>query len=146
MKLTPIIFAEFNTKVNTGTTSKWAVSLRDPANNNNYIAIKTYAANMSVLQVQSGGSSAASLSVNNSVVVDQFRRVAGSFKLNDFDGADGGTLLTGDTSGAMPTGITQMDIGRGWTNSDQKLEGHIKSIKYYRTKLPDAQLQGLTQQ
>ena len=58
----------------------------------------------------------------------------------------GGTLLSGDTSGAMPTGITQMDIGRGWTNSDQKLEGYIKSIKYYRTKLPDAQLRGLTHQ
>ena len=101
---------------------------------------------MQVLQVQSGGSSAASIGNDNSVVIDQFRRVAGSFKVNDFDAADGGTLLTGDTSGAMPTGITQMDIGRGWTNSDQKLEGHIKSIKYYRTKLPDAQLQGLTQQ
>jgi hypothetical protein len=140
------IFSEFNTKVNTGTTSKWAVSLRDPANNNNYIAVKTYAASLNALQVKSGGSTAADLSVSNSVVIDQFRRVAASFKLNDFDAADGGTLLTGDTSGAMPTGITQMDIGRGWTNSGQKLEGHIKSIKYYRTKLPDAQLQGLTQQ
>ena len=140
------IFSEFNTKVNTGTTSKWAVSLRDPANNNNYIAVKTYAANMQALQVKSGGSSVADLTVSNSVVIDQFRRIAGSFKLNDFDAADDGTLLTGDTSGAMPTGITQMDIGRGWTSSNQKLEGHIKSIKYYRTKLPDAQLQGLTQQ
>ena len=140
------IFAEFNTKVNSGTTSKWAVSLRDPANNNNYIAVKTYGAHLNALQVKSGGSTAASLSVDNSIVIDQFRRVATSFKVNDFDAADGGTLLTGDTSGAMPTGITQMDIGRGWTNSDQKLEGHIKSIKYYRTKLPDAQLQGLTQQ
>ena len=140
------IFSEFSTKVNTGSTSKWAVSLRDPANNNNYIAVKTYSANMQVLQVRSNGSAVADLSVNNSVVIDQFRRVAASFKLNDFDGADGGTLLTGDTSGAMPTGITQMDIGRGWTNSDQKLEGHIKSIKYYRTKLSNAQLQGLTQQ
>ena len=140
------IFAEFNTKVNTGTTSKWAVSLKDPANNNNYIAVKTYGAQLNALHVKSGGSAVAFIDVDNSVVIDQFRRVAGSFKLNDFDAADGGTLLTGDTSGAMPTGITQMDIGRGWTNSDQKLEGHIKSIKYYRTKLPDAQLQGLTQQ
>ena len=140
------IFAEFNTKVNTGTTSKFAISLRDPANNDNYIAVKTYAANLNALVVKSGGSSVAELTVSNSVVIDQFRRVAGSFKLNDFDAADGGTLLTGDTSGAMPTGITQMDIGRGWTNSGQKLEGHIKSIKYYNKKLPDAQLQGLTQQ
>ena len=101
---------------------------------------------MQALQVKSGGSSVADLTVSNSVVIDQFRRIAGSFKLNDFDAADDGTLLTGDTSGAMPTGITQMDIGRGWTSSNQKLEGHIKSIKYYRTKLTDAQLQGLTQQ
>ena len=52
MKLKGTIFAEFNTKVNSGGTSKWAVSLKDPANNNNYIAVKTYGANMQVLQVQ----------------------------------------------------------------------------------------------
>jgi hypothetical protein len=140
------IFSEFSTKVNTGTTSKWIVSLRDPANNNNYIAQSAYSSNTVALSVQSGGSGVAYISNANSVVVDQFRKIAASFKLNDFDGADGGTLLTGDTSGAMPTGISQMDIGRGWTDSGQKLEGHIKSIKYYRTKLSDAQLQGLTQQ
>ena len=138
------IFSEFSTKVNTGTTTKWIVSLRDPANNDNYIAQSTYSSTTVALSVQSGGSTVAYISNANSVVVDQFRRIAASFKVNDFDGADGGTLLTGDTSGAMPTGISQMDIGRGWTNSNQKLEGHIKSIKYYRTKLPDAQLQGLT--
>ena len=34
---------------------------------------------------------------------------------------DGGTLLTGDTSGAMPTGSSQMDISIGrWSNSDQE--------------------------
>ena len=140
------IFSEFSTKVNTGTTSKWIVSLRDPANNNNYIAQSTYGSNTVALSVLSGGSSVAYISNANSVVVDQFRRVAASFKVNDFDGADGGTLLTGDTSGAMPTGIARMDIGRGWTDGGQKLEGHIKSIKYYRTKLSDSQLQGLTQQ
>jgi hypothetical protein len=140
------LFAEFNTKVNTGSISKWAVSLRDPADNNNYIAINTYGANLNALQVKSGGSVAADLSVASSVVVDEFRKIASSFKLNDFDAADGGTLLTGDTSGAMPTGITQMDIGRGWTGSVQKLEGHIKVLKYYNKRLPNAQLQGLTQQ
>ena len=140
------LYSEFSTKVNTGTTSKWVVSIRNSVNNNNYIAQSTYGSNNVALSVQSGGSTVAYVSSTGTISVDQFRKVASSFKLNDFDGADNGTLLTGDTSGAMPTGLTRMDIGSGWTDADQQLEGHIKSLKYYNKKLTDAQLQGLTQQ
>ena len=140
------LYSEFSTKVNTGTTTKWVVSIRNSTNNNNYIAQSTYGSTNVALSVQSGGSTVAYVSSAGTISVDQFRKVAGSFKLNDFDAADNGLLLTGDTSGAMPTGLTRMDIGSGWTDASEQLEGHIKSLKYYNKKLTDAQLQGLTQQ
>ena len=85
------------------------------------------------------------VSKSNGVVSGQYIRSAGSFAANDFDGANGGELLTEDTTGGLPTGLTRMEIGRGWS-SGQQLEGHIRFFKYYNKKLPNAQLQGLTQQ
>ena len=54
--------------------------------------------------------------VLNGVVSGQYIRSAGSFAYaNDFDGANGGELLTEDTTGGLPTGLTRMEIGRGWS-------------------------------
>ena len=45
----------------------------------------------------------------------------------------------------VPTTLTNMRIGRGWTGSDV-INAHIKKLSYYNKRLPNAQLQGLTQQ
>jgi hypothetical protein len=140
------LFAEFNTEATSGNVSKWVMSMRQPDNNNNYIAMTTYNTAKQPITINNNGSSQAGITGGGNVVAGVFNRMVGSYKLNDVDAAVDGTLLTPDTNATMPTGLTQMDIGRGWTNSDQKLEGRIKSIKYYNKKLPDAQLQGLTQQ
>ena len=52
--------------------------------------------------------------------------------------------MTGDTSGGMPAGITQMDIGSGWTNGNQKLNGHITRLAYFPTRKTDQELIDLT--
>ena len=140
------LFAEFNTEATSGNVSKWVMSMRQPDNNNNYIAMTTYNTTKQPITINNNGSPQAGITGGGNVVAGVFARMVGSYKLNDVDAAVDGTLLTPDTNATMPTGLTQMDIGRGWTNSDQKLEGRIKSIKYYNKKLPDAQLQGLTQQ
>ena len=140
------LFAEFNTEATSGNVSRWVMSMRQPDNNNNYIAMTTYNTTKQPITINNNGSSQAGITGGGNVVAGVFTRMVGSYKLNDVDAAVDGTLLTPDTNATMPTGLTQMDIGRGWTNSDQKLEGRIKSIKYYNKKLPDAQLQGLTQQ
>ena len=140
------LFAEFNTEVTSGNVSKWVMSMRQPDNNNNYIAMTTYNTTKQPITINNNGSPQAGITGGGNVVAGVFTRMVGSYKLNDVDAAVDGTLLTPDTNATMPTGLTQMDIGRGWTNSDQQLEGRIKSIKYYNKKLPDAQLQCLTQQ
>ena len=58
---------------------------------------------------------------------------------------DGATVLT-DNSLDMNSGQIEMSIG-GFTQTPQAfLNGHIQQISYYPKRLPNAQLQGLTQQ
>jgi hypothetical protein len=138
------IFSEFNTKATSGDVSKWVVSINDETTNN-YIAMRTYNQTAVALNVKTSGSTVGDISKNNGVVSGQYIRSAGSFAANDFDGVNDAELLSEVTSGALPTGLTRMEIGRGWSNG-QQLEGHIRFLKYYNKKLPNAQLQGLTAQ
>ena len=73
-------------------------------------------------------------------------RTAFACKVNDaavsFDGA---TVLT-DTSLDMNSGQIEMSIGAFTQTPQAFLNGHIQQISYYNKRLPNAQLQGLTQQ
>jgi hypothetical protein len=64
-----------------------------------------------------------------------------AYRTNDFIGANNGTLGTADTSGTLPT-PTQAEIGFG--QGLTYLNGHLRNITYYPTRLTDAQLQALT--
>ena len=68
-------------------------------------------------------------------------KAAFCYKTNDFaSSVDGNTVIT-DSSGTVPTRNDLLLIG---SNYYGKLNGHIKSIKYYPRRLSDAQLQDLT--
>lgn len=70
-----------------------------------------------------------------------FVKAAFAYKVNDFAGCrNGGTVAT-DTSGSVPT-VDRLWIGN--SDGSYRLNGHIKSINYYNTRLPDASLQTLT--
>jgi len=138
------IFAEYNTKATSSNTSKWAVSINDTTTNN-YIAVSTFNTNKYAINIKTSGSTLLSIQGGGNVVSGEFFKSAGSYLVNDIDGAIDGTLLTENTSASIPTGLTRMEIGRGWS-SGQQLEGHIKSIKYYNKKITNAQLQSLTRQ
>jgi len=67
-----------------------------------------------------------------------------AYKLNDFAASlNGGTIST-DTSATIPP-ADRMLIGRRVT-LNKTMNGYIRAIKYYNKRLPNAQLQGLTQQ
>lgn len=68
-------------------------------------------------------------------------KVAGAFANNDAQMAFNGTLGTADTSVSLPT-VSQLDIGADRTAV--YLNGRIRSIKFWPTRLPDATLQSLT--
>ena len=69
-------------------------------------------------------------------------KVAGAYALNSFQAAGNGVLGTADNLGTVPT-VNQMQIGNRWDLA-RPMSGHIQSIKYYPTRLPNADLQRLT--
>ena len=69
-------------------------------------------------------------------------KVATAYKLNDFAQATNGGSLVTDTSGTIPT-VSQMRIGS--ISGVSSLNGHIRQISYYNTRLLNSQLQTLTQ-
>lgn len=76
------------------------------------------------------------------VAADTVTGIAYAYKDNDFAASrNGGTVVT-DTSGALPS-PTILGIG-GNTAGSLFLSGHIRSIKYYPTRLSNAQLQALS--
>jgi hypothetical protein len=64
-----------------------------------------------------------------------------AYRVNDFIGANNGTLGTADTSGTLPT-VTQADIG--FAQGQTYLNGRLRNVTYYPTRLTNAQLQALT--
>jgi hypothetical protein len=70
-------------------------------------------------------------------------REAIGFAANNYAGClNAGNVVT-STSLTIPTTINQITIGSG-VNAASPLNGHIQSIKYYPTRLPNADLQRLT--
>ena len=87
------------------------------------------------------GTTQASLDLG-SMSVDTVVKMAGAYKVNDFAGVlNGGTVQT-DAVGSVPAGITQMGIGNRL--GGVYMNGWLRQIAYFNTRLPDAQLQTLT--
>lgn len=73
-------------------------------------------------------------------------KIATAYAVNDFAASrNGGTVATFTSPGAVPVGLTQLNIG-----ADDRLlaanytSNHIKSISYYNTRLTDTLLQAIT--
>jgi hypothetical protein len=79
---------------------------------------------------------------NNSITASSgINTSALAYKVNDFISANNGTLGSADTSGTLPT-PTQAEIGFG--QGLTYLNGYVRSINYYATRLSNAQLQALS--
>jgi hypothetical protein len=70
-------------------------------------------------------------------------KIAGAYKLNDVQAALGGTLGTADTSATMPT-VDRLTIGQQAGGSPVYLNGTISLLKYWPTRLTNAELQSIT--
>jgi len=100
------------------------------------------AAGQSVLQVVQASVVQASLGPTPLIPFDgTVYKFASAYRLNDFASVTTGAVAT-DTSGTVPIAITQLVLGAGAGAS--YLNGHLRNITYYPTRLTDAQLQALT--
>jgi len=88
------------------------------------------------------GSPQASISVGT-VTANSAFKIAGAYKLDAVQAALGGTLGTADTSATMPT-VDRLMIGQQAGASPVYLNGTISLLKYWPTRLTDAELQSLT--
>ena len=77
-----------------------------------------------------------------SITASNLNKSAGAYTLNDFAISANGVTPATDTLGTIPT-PTQATIGMSGLGA-VLLNGHIQSIKYYPTRLPNGTLQGLT--
>jgi hypothetical protein len=66
-----------------------------------------------------------------------------AFKVNDYQSSYSGSLITSDTSFAMPLGINRVGIGCNY-DGGQQMVGTIKKIAFYPLRVTNAQLQGMT--
>jgi hypothetical protein len=82
------------------------------------------------------------VSLTQAYAANATEKLAYAYKANDFALARNGSLAGTDASGSLPT-IDRMFIGNA-AGSAAFLDGHIRSIRYYPTRLSNAQLQALT--
>ena len=75
------------------------------------------------------------------VWTDGFNKSTVAYKQNDTVFAFSGSTKTTDTSCNVPI-VDRLNIGL--RNTSNQFNGHIQSIKYYPTRLPNGTLQGLT--
>jgi hypothetical protein len=71
-------------------------------------------------------------------------KIANSYKQDDFASCRSGGIVATDTSGLLPVGVDRLAIGSNAQQTMAFLNGHIRSIAYYNTRLSNAVLQGVT--
>lgn len=108
---------------------------------NNSIGLGVNTSGISRFLVISGGTSQANYSFS-ALTPNVPLKLAGAYKLNDFNAAAAGTLGTTDTSGTVPLATSaQFNSSVGGGND---FNGHIKRIAYYNRRLSNTELQGIT--
>ena len=78
--------------------------------------------------------------------ITDVNRYSFAFARNNAIPCTNGTLGTLDTIVEMPVGVNQMTIGNTPAYGSGQSTTRIRQVSYYTKRLPNAQLQGLTQQ
>ncbi len=125
---------------NVGVSFRTAIQV-DGGSNSNRILLQTSSTSLAqVLFVNVANVSQVNLStqtINSTGSV-----TAAAYKLDDYAYSVNGAAASTDNVGLVPT-VTRMFIGSE-LGSSVYLNGHIRQIAYYNTRLPNAQLQTLT--
>jgi hypothetical protein len=107
----------------------------------NRVSSNVNAASVPFGTVTAGGTAQANMNTGTTLTNNTVAKVALAYKLNDFAAVlNGGTVAT-DTSGTVPT-VNQLGIGT--LAAFSAINGHMRQIAYYNTRLPNTTLQVLT--
>jgi len=111
----------------------------DGTNNNRiYLNVTTGAQHL----VVASSSTQADITIAGAISDNTVFRDAFAYRANDINGATNGVLGAADPASTLPA-VNQFRLGARGDNSI-RLDGRIRSITYYPTRLLDTQLQALT--
>jgi len=114
----------------------------DGTDNERISAYRASGLNGGVLVVD-GGVTQADINSLSSIAQNSIFRHALAYKLNDLAGSVNNGAPVVDTSATMPT-VTALTMGQGNTAGTQAFMGYARRFQYYNTRLPNAQIQGLS--
>jgi hypothetical protein len=105
--------------------------------------------NMTFNVIDGTTTQAGTVAISGSPIAGTTYKVSSAFKANDFASSTNGAAVVTDTSGTVPSTIGTLLIGNGWNNggataANEYLNGTIRKIAFYPTRLSNAQLQALT--
>ena len=126
--------------INTVSSSLAAIS---DGTGNNILLPFINSGGISFVSVLSGGATSASLNTG-AVAVRTVSKHATAYQVNNFAATLNGAAPTVDTLGPVPVSANVMNIGWAAPYGGLYLNGHIRAIAYYNTRLPNTQLQTLT--
>jgi len=92
---------------------------------------------------RTSGSDQASINVASSFVVNQTVAAAGAYKADSFGFSVNGSTTGTDTSGTVPSTVTQLVIGSS-AGATERPNGTIERLAYYPFRLANHQIQALT--
>lgn len=87
---------------------------------------------------QASGIGSFSITASTNTTKDAF-----AYKQNNFGESCNGATPKTDSTGTVPT-VNRLYIGTNWAGAGNFLNGHIRSFKYYPTRLSNTKLQSLT--
>jgi hypothetical protein len=109
---------------------------------NNRVGILFNSSNNPQLLVSSGGTTVASQSVA-SISATDLLAVSAGYKTDDFGLCSNGSAVAADTSGNAALAISTLDIGSQL--GVDRINGHIRRLTFWPTRLPNSTLQSITQ-
>jgi hypothetical protein len=134
------LFAEYSLPVINSATAQNAIFISDNTSSNRNTIRTSGPSSNNAGVVFSGGVIQSGLT-SAIAVVNVTQKIASAYKVNDFAYSDKGGAVQTDTSGTIPT-VTQMQLGNGLLAD--YLNGYLRRITYYPTRLSNAQLQAIT--
>ena len=123
------------------TIAQQALYLSDGTANNTIFTRRNSVGSVATA-VSSGGVTQGDVSAGSAVAGSAAYKYAFAYAANDLAESVNGSAVGTDTSATIPT-LSQMNLGASVANT-QLLNGHIRQIAYYNTRLSNSQLQTLT--
>lgn len=136
------LVCEYDTILATDSAVKNIATISDGTATNRITAYVSATSGLPFMIVTDGGATQAS-AANTIIPNNTITKTAAAYKTNDFAVVTNGGAAATDVSGTVPSAVNRLFIGGSATGAGP-INGHIRSIRYYSSRLANATLQSLT--